>query len=76
MSWKDERRVLISFLILLGLVSIIPSVLIFNAYFLIVFLSVAYFSLGSLIIEIFFSSEKQSHGKMNIRRLKDVNSES
>ena len=68
MKWKYERWLLIISLALFGLISLIPSIIIFNAYLLMVSLFIAYISLGSLIIEIYFSSEKQKRSKSNLKQ--------
>jgi len=68
MKWKYERWLLIVSLALFGLVSLIPSIIIFNIYLLMVSLFIAYISLGSLIIEIYFSSEKQKRSKTNLKQ--------
>ena len=68
MKWKYERWLLIVTLALFGLVSLIPSIIIFNMYLLLISLFIAYISLGSLIIEIYFSSEKQKRSKSNLKQ--------
>ena len=72
MKWKYERWLLIISLALFGVVSIIPSIIIFNVYLLIVSLFIAYISLGSLIIEIYSSSEKQKRGKIKMKQPKET----